>query len=128
MKYFLKKDLPGIKAGEEMKKHPDKELGRFWGCSEKGKWTLGNLWIEIPNSELSDWIEERVEMWKPKEGDAYFIPEFSMRWKYTRSIWANDGIDNYRLSRGLVCPTPELAIELHDRMIETAKKFWEEKE
>jgi len=81
MRYFLKKDLPGIKAGAEMEKvtvtqtkntfanghifRPgqmvemvDAVLIGVW--KEKDK----NDWHRIPESETSEWIEERdAEKW-----------------------------------------------------------------
>jgi len=81
----------------------------------------------IPNSELSDWIEERDGMWKPINGQVYFVPKFIRGDKFFTYMWGNNHFDEDLLFCGLVCLTPELAIELAERMIETAKKFWEEK-
>ena len=121
MRYFLKKDLPGIKAGTEMEK---------WTNEYAVRWHPKNALSEklyIPPSELSDWIEERDGTWKPKLGDIYYIPRIDGDVKYDFYQWQNFPSDTRFLLRGLVCPTSELAIELADRMMETAKKFWEEK-
>ena len=123
MRYFLKKDLPGIKAGVEVVK----TVGLTgWGGLE---WHVksSEKKFEIHPSELSDWIEERDGTWKPKEGEIYYTPEPCYDDLHDEAMWRDDQIDNFRFSRGLGCLTPELAIELAEHMIETAKKFWEEK-
>lgn len=120
MKFFLKQNLPGIKAGSEMRK--GSRLKDLWFAVDSGVEAI------IHQSELSDWIEERDGMWKPKMGDEYFSPALDeQETKHERYLWDDSQWGNARLANGLVCPTPELAIELADRMIETAKKFWEEK-
>ena len=124
MRYFLKKDLPGIKAGTEMEKEPIP----FSLSIERWKPTDGTFGYPIVADELPDWIEERDGTWKPKLGDIYYIPKINDDIKYDFYQWQNFPSDTRFLLRGLVCPTSELAIELADRMIETAKKFWEEKE
>ena len=127
MRYFLKQNLPGIKAGVEMEK---KEwMMDLYATINESSWKAkGTKKVAvIPNSELSDWIEERDGTWKPKEGEIYYTPEPCYDDLHDEAMWRDDQIDNFRFSRGLVCPTPELAIELAERQIETAKKFWEEK-
>lgn len=129
MRYFLKKDLPGIKAGTEMSKsegaHTElkpKHDESIWVTELKKKGVI------IPNSELSDWIEERDAKWKPEMDEMYFFPTLEEKeCKFDRCIWIGSRWDFARLAHNIVCPTSELAIELADRMIETAKKFWEEK-
>lgn len=128
MRYFLKKDLPGIKAGTEMeKKEWMTDLNATvnessWKAKESKKVAT------IPNSELSDWIEERDAKWKPEMDETYFFPALDEGiTKFDSLIWGDSRWDFARLAHNIVCPTSELAIELADRMIETAKKFWEEK-
>jgi len=122
MRYFLKKDLPGIKAGVEMEK---------WTNEHAVRWHPKNAPSEkfyIPPSELSDWIEEIDPKWKPEMDEMYFFPTLDEETpKFDSLIWGDSPWDNARLAHNIVCPTKELAIELADRMIETAKKFWEEK-
>ena len=125
MKYFLKQNLPGIKAGEEMEKHTTFSGwdGKAWYTADQRRSCF------IPNSELSDWIEERENgMWQPKEGETWYIPAIVGSAKYKENKWYGDSVDEEFFGNGFVCHTPKLAIELHDRMLETAKKFWEEKE
>ena len=123
MKYFLKQNLPGIKAGTEMIKHSVFFVSSYW----RAKLDAG-CGVYIQNSELSDWIEERDGMWKPKEGETWYIPVIIGSAKYKENKWYGDSVDEEFFGDGFVCPTPELAIELHGRIIETTKKFWEEKE
>lgn len=124
MRYFLKKDLPGIKAGVEVVK-PFGLTG--W---DGLKWYVESLdkRFEIPPSELSDWIEEIDTKWKPEMDEMYFFPTLEEGiTKFDSLIWGDSRWDFARLAHNIVCPTSELAIELADRMVETAKKFWEEK-
>lgn len=122
MRYFLKKDLPGIKAGVEMEK---------WTNEYAVRWHPKNALSEklyIPPSELSDWIEKRDAKWKPEMDEMYFFPTLEEgKIKFDSCIWIGSRWDFARLAQNIVCPTSELAIELADRIIETAKKFWEEK-
>lgn len=125
MKYYLKKDSLGFKAGTEVELRSGNLTTDNYQVFYKK--TSGLSIIKIPLDELSDWIEERDGMWKPKEGEIWYAPNLVGLSKYKLSGWYGDSVDEQFFKNGLVCPTPELAIELADRMLETAKKFWEEK-
>ena len=144
MRYYLKKDLPGVKAGTEMEKviitqtkntfenghifRPgqtveivDSVLSGVWKGKDK------NDWHRIPESETSEWIEERDGKWMPKNGDVYFMPDLEREDENPVKLsWSHHPYDERIFARHLCCSTKEQAIALAEHLIQAAKE-WQEK-
>ena len=58
-------------------------------------------------------------LWKPQEGEKYYVPRIAIR-PYDRHYgyyWDNSGVDIKRYDMGIVCKTPEEAIALTEKML-----------
>ena len=65
--------------------------------------------------------------WKPREGEKYYVPRIAIR-PYDRHYcyyWDNSGVDIKRYDMGIVCKTPEEAINMTNRMLAVAKEIRE---
>ena len=58
---------------------------------------------------------------KPKFNQGYFTPSIFSEEKYWAQAWINSKFDIECLEKNLVCRTPEQAIELHDKMLNSIK-------
>ena len=63
--------------------------------------------------------------WKPRKGEKYYIPYISTQQKgmHVTYYWNNDHIDIEHYRMGLVCKTPEEAIAITMRMLDTVKEL-----
>ena len=63
--------------------------------------------------------------WKPRKGEKYYIPYISTQQKgmHVTYYWNNDYIDIEHYRMGLVCKTPEEAIAITMRMLDTVKEL-----
>ena len=66
--------------------------------------------------------------WKPRKGEKYYIPYISTQQKgmHVTYYWNNDHIDIEHYRMGLVCKTPEEAIAITMRMLDTVKELREQ--
>lgn len=89
----------------------DKEEG--WRSSEK---------ISLDFILTGRYIIEKK--WKPQEGAPYYIPCIVAQPEYMYSVvyWRNDDYDKEYYRMGLVCKTPEKAINMTMRMLDTVKE------
>lgn len=71
MKYRLKKDLPGIKAGSEVEVIDSMAFDTFNIMSASDLPTTDVM--HVPLSEKDEWIEGVSGRWKPEEGETYFF-------------------------------------------------------
>ena len=62
-----------------------------------------------------------VVRWKPKMSELYFVPNAIEYNLYSRLGWRNDETDNRCFNSGIVFSTKELAIEAHDKMLNSLK-------
>ena len=114
MSYYLKRDLPTIKAGTEIEQGGADSL--YWspvGCIEH---------FHIPPEVRDDWIEERDGRWKPEYKSLFFVPDFRQSAFVRSCFWYKDNEDEHYFILGLVCPTEESAHTLALRMLEALKK------
>ena len=65
--------------------------------------------------------------WKPRKGEKYYIPYISTQQKgmHVTYYWNNDHIDIEHYRMGLVCKTPEEAVAITMRMLDTVKELRE---
>lgn len=119
MRYFLKKDLPGIKAGSLMRQST---ANTHWWYDHNSEMSL-----LIPPDETTDWIEERDVMWKPQEGEKYYIPNMHNEDGFQEFTWAGDVNDLTFLRNGRVCSSAKAAMALNKHLIKSAKE-WQEKQ
>ena len=65
--------------------------------------------------------------WKPRKGEKYYIPYISTQQKgmHVTYYWNDDHIDIEHYRMGLVCKTPEEAIAITMRMLDTVKELRE---
>lgn len=118
MPFYLKKDLPTIKAGTEMEKIGGFEGG--WIVVDK---TISQFWQIFPPEVLNDWIEERDGKWKPQEGQRYFSSCFRWIDTHVDSYYWNDAESDKRLfSLGLCFRTEEEAHQAALQMLGALKK------
>lgn len=63
--------------------------------------------------------------WKPRKGEKYYIPYISTQQAgmHITYYWKNDHIDIEHYRMGLVCKTPEEAIAITMRMLDTVKEL-----
>lgn len=115
MPYFLKKDLPTIKAGTEMFAS---------GLDPNYLHKKGSLEVfYFPPEVLNDWIEERDGKWKPQEGQRYFSSCFRWIDTHVDSYYWNDAESDKRLfSLGLCFRTEEEAHQAALQMLGALKK------
>ena len=66
--------------------------------------------------------------WKPRKGEKYYIPYISTQQKgmHVTYYWNNDHIDIEHYRMGLVCKTPEEAVAITMRMLDTVKELREQ--
>ena len=66
--------------------------------------------------------------WKPRKGEKYYIPYISTQQKgmHVTYYWNNDHIDIEHYRMGLVCKTPEEAVAITMRMLDTVKEIREQ--
>ena len=58
----------------------------------------------------------------PRKGAYYYIPDITVRTKYSRYVWYGDKTDLEYYHLGLVCNTKKEAITLAKKMLAVAKK------
>ena len=63
--------------------------------------------------------------WKPREGEKYYVPRIAVRPgdRHYHYYWNNDDINIEHYRMGLVCKTPEEAIAITMRMLDTVKEL-----
>lgn len=62
-----------------------------------------------------------VVRWKPKYKKEYFSPFFGFGERFIKLEWCDSEVDNNRYNALLVNSTPELAIEAHEKMLNSLK-------
>ena len=65
--------------------------------------------------------------WKPREGEKYYVPRIAVRPEDRNCYyyWTNDDINIEHYRMGLVCKTPEEAVAITMRMLDTVKELRE---
>ena len=58
----------------------------------------------------------------PRKGAYYYIPDITVRTKYSRYVWYGDKTDLEYYHLGLVCNTKKEAITLAKKMLTVAKE------
>ena len=83
-------------------------MGRFCELGVK-------LWLE--------WKADKMTKWKPKVGEAYYVPKLDdYKADYIDIVWSDFPWDDVRYNAGFVCRTKEEALELAEKMLDVAKK------
>lgn len=76
---------------------------------------------------MSNYIVEIAKIWKPKDGEPYYVPTVNNKSGYQTLYWADNDYDKFDYDRLLVCKTKEEAIELAGKMLTFTKNTQEGK-
>ena len=75
--------------------------------------------------DIDDIVLGRIEVkqlpFKPKLHEIYFTPAPNYTDKFYRQLWEGDEADNRLMQNNMICRTPEQAIKLCDKMLNSIK-------
>lgn len=60
--------------------------------------------------------------WKPVFGENYFVPDFDAIGNWVVKQWIDDSFNDEHYEKGIVCKTPEEAIEMAKKMLAAIKE------
>ena len=92
---------------------------------DKDSWAkaAGWVWEQI----ITGALKINKLPWKPREGEKYYVPRIAIRPedRHYYYYWTYDDINIKHYHMGLVCKTPEEAINMTNRMLAVTKEIRE---
>ena len=93
---------------------------------DKDSWTkaTGRVWERI----ITGALKINKLPWKPLEGEKYYVPRIAVQPedRHFYYYWTYDDINIKHYHMGLVCKTPEEAVAITMRMLDTVKELREQ--
>lgn len=72
---------------------------------------------------MSNYIAEIAKIWKPKDGEPYYVPTVNNKSSYQTLYWADNDYAKFDYDRLLVCKTAEEAEKLTKNLLVQIKEL-----
>ena len=100
----------------------------FFKFTEEGLHMIGpdNLDTDTADSYVKDLLSGKskvVKFWKPKYGEMYYIPSFSLD-TYEYRVWSGSSIDYNYLHQGVICKTAHEAVVLRNDISAVTRRWF----